>query len=362
MDPAVINVAFCTDKGYVAHLATAMRSMFEHNTAERVQVHVVATDLDNDTKARLDSIAGAFDRHIVFVDVPVDRFSHLGVHAHFSHAIYLRFSLPELVKVAKIIYLDCDLVVETSLRDLWNTDIASFGCAGMPELGERADVTMKRLGITGDSYVNSGILLLNLDYWREHATTARCMEWVEANRNIAFNPDQDAINVVLKGKKVLLSERWNCNPVPNGNLDKLAEFPQRILHFAGPIKPWHRYYDFALIAVYTAYRLKTPWGAGFAPEEPRNVSQSLVVADQLFLALDYREAVIYYNHALRFLLKKETPHSILEHRVLNKAGALALAGDYQNAGDLYRAYFENLGYPIGFRMGLYAYPDLRGQA
>jgi len=58
-----------------------------------------------------------------------------------------------------------------------------------------------RLGIADDAYVNSGIMVLNLDYWREHGVTAKCMQWLESNPEIALLPDQDAINVVLQGAK-----------------------------------------------------------------------------------------------------------------------------------------------------------------
>ena len=48
----------------------------------------------------------------------------------------------------------------------------------------------QRLGI--ERYINSGVLLLNLDYWREHDIEARCIRWLEGNRERATMPDQDA--------------------------------------------------------------------------------------------------------------------------------------------------------------------------
>ncbi len=349
MSLSPIRVALCADANYAPHLATTLQSIFQHNVGADLEVHVLCTDVDAATRARIEQVAHVFGRRLDFHEPDVSSFSHLGIRAHFSHAIYLRLLLPALFPdFDRLIYLDCDLIVETPLADLWATDVADAGCAGMPE-----DAPCLRLGI--QRYINSGVLLLNLDYWRRHDIAGRCIQWLEENREQAMMPDQDAINVVLEGHIVFLAEKWNLNPAANLRPQSLDENPQRILHFAGPYKPWHRYYDFRLADIYRTYREATPWGGEFQLKEPQTAPQALLVAHQLAARDRFPEAYAYFELALRMELAARKLDSMLQMRVVNVARALAGGGEFRQACDLHRASFEQWGYPHDYQGLVYMY-------
>jgi len=348
-----ITVAFCSDMKYVAHLATAIQSLFEYSTKDVLDIYIISTDIDEKSKEKLKIMSKNFSQRISFLDISDKEYAHLTVFGYFSLAIYLRLSLPDLLSSPKIIYLDCDILVETSLSELWEVDISNYGCAGMSER-QNIDFLLK-LGLDGDIYINSGILLLNLDFWRENYVSKKCLEWLSHN-TLSRTPDQDAINVILKNKKLSIDERWNWNPVASGNINNIEMYPQRIFHFAGPHKPWHLYYHFALTKRYMEYRSRSPWAQDFRPVEPVNTMQSIAVADQFFNESMYVEAYKYYKNAL----DSSTIHvkSNFETIVLEKVCKFKEYYKYSDACDLLRAYFKNLGYTVGYSIGPYGYSNI----
>ena len=353
MSLAPISIALCADANYAPHLATTLQSIFQHNRDEDLDVHVICTDDEPTARSRMEQVAHAFGRKLTFHVSGVDGFSHLMVREHFSHAVFLRLLLPEMLPhVSRLIYLDCDLLVEAPLAPLWATDVEGKACAGVKEPGLSG-----RLGVR--DYINSGVLLLNLDYWRRHEVASQCISWLANNREQALMVDQDAINVVLDGQFVFLPQMWNLNSADELGAASLQANPQRVLHFAGPYKPWHLHYDFRLAEIYRGYREATPWGGEYRLKEPETAPQALLVAHQLVGEGRFQEAYGYFELALRDELAWRKLDSLLQMRVVNVARALAGSGEFRQACELQRASFEQWGYPNDYQGQVYAYQQAR---
>ena len=348
-----INVVFCIDKAYVRPLGVTLASLLVNNRGASPRIFVVAPVLDAEDVQRLNAVVQPVGVELAFRQGEDSRVAGLREMQHISRATYYRLLLPEiLADVDKIIYLDCDLVVESDLLELWNTDVTGLGCAGVDEVNTPHG---KRLETELDCYVNAGVLVLNLDYWRRHGVMNTCLEWLAANRERASLLEQDAINVVLHGHKGKIDRRWNLNPGPERSLDTLVQYPQRIIHFAGPHKPWHRYYDFDLQDLYRTYVNLTPWAGSYAPAEPRNAAQSALVANQMHQRGDYAGAARYYQTALEFQLKGRAIGSKLLFDCINGGHRHFNNQDHVSACEHYRSAFEHWGYPITYS-SVYAMP------
>ncbi len=351
-----INVAFCIDTTYTQHLGVAIASLLLHNAAKDVQIYIASSRLDPVDHDRLAGIGTTFGTEIIFEQIPEERVSGFRQHLHLSRAAYYRMLLADiLVHVDKIIYLDCDLVVEADLRELWDTDVTDSGCAGVDE-GNPAQT--RRLGLDPDFYINSGVLVFNLAYWREHDIIVKCLEWVEANPTNNILLDQDAINVVLMGQKKRIDLKWNLNPVPLEDIGVLRQYPEHILHFGGPVKPWHKCYDFQLQAIYRKYLGLTPWAASFTVDEPRNAGQAALVAHQLLAASDFMGACRYYQQAITFRVTSHNLESKLVLDCINGGHRHYNCQDYVSACEHYRSALESWGYPLTYEINIYKMPGL----
>lgn len=90
-------------------------------------------------------------------------------HMHIMLPTYYRLLAAELLpkEVHKVIYLDCDCIVCGDIRGIWDVDLTVKAIAGVKDC--REEIQQRRLGYSLDfDYVNAGVLVYNLDYWREH--------------------------------------------------------------------------------------------------------------------------------------------------------------------------------------------------
>lgn len=106
------------------------------------------------------------------------------------------------------------------------------------------------------NYFNAGVLLINVQYWKENHLYERTLEWgcKELKSEDEDMPDQDALNVVCNKTKVLLPIKYNYliwfqknykniflkyNPEFK-NSAKQAVRNSVIIHFA-TANPWHHF-------------------------------------------------------------------------------------------------------------------------
>ena len=167
----------------------------------------------------------------------------------FSQEIFFRFLLPQLFYgYKKIIYLDCDIIVKSDIAQLYDTNIDHFAIAGVknPSTKMFVEYCKKKLGLSEEKYINSGVLLINIPYWIKNCLPDKsfqiigdCGKWI--------TPDQDIINIVCQDKIYYLPLEWNAinsqnnlyasdisDLIKQNNIVKNA----KILHFAGAKKPW----------------------------------------------------------------------------------------------------------------------------
>ena len=198
-------------------------------------------------------------------DCPIRKNDRVSIVAYFR--ILLSVILPELVR--KVLYLDCDILVLQALENLWAIDIEGYS----------AGVVMDQRG--GDirfcnnldyemslGYFNSGVMLFNLDYWRENNVTSKVLEYISDNPEKLKLWDQDALNYVLRETKLALPFQYN---VQEGfywdelwiakkywaEIYEAAENPV-ILHYT-LCKPWFKECTHPKKELYQKYKSLSPW-------------------------------------------------------------------------------------------------------
>ncbi len=149
--------------------------------------------------------------------------------------------------IHKVLYLDCDIVVNDSLDSLFAMDMGNKSVAGCVDVQHYSADTYERLEYSRDKgYICSGVLMMNLDKWREKELSARITEYSKQNSNKILFPDQDAINYVCQDDKIILSPRFGVL-VPfcrhkefmlehKREMEELMDSPA-IVHYAG-YQPW----------------------------------------------------------------------------------------------------------------------------
>jgi len=161
------------------------------------------------------------------------------------YRIFLPFILGE--EVHRVLYLDSDTVVSGSLKDLFQMNMVGRSLAGCVDLMTLDDEIFERLNYPKSSgYICSGVLLMNLDYFREHGITEKILAYARENASILRYPDQDAINYICRNTKILLPLKYETMNSYFRSEEFVRrykdDFPgmindPRIIHYAG-CPPW----------------------------------------------------------------------------------------------------------------------------
>ncbi len=212
----MIHIACNIDRKYVPHCAVTLVSLFENNPKEAFTVHVVAQDLAANDRDILTALSGKYGNEVRYY-VPdarmLEGFTIRATHNRLSLTTYYRCFLSVLLPedIDRVLYLDCDTVVLGDITPLWRTPLDDHtGVAAVEDTGCK---DLRRYEIlqypAEDSYFNSGVLLVNLAYWREHRIAQACTDYYRAYpERIIFN-DQDLLNSVLHQHKTLVGLQWN---------------------------------------------------------------------------------------------------------------------------------------------------------
>jgi lipopolysaccharide biosynthesis glycosyltransferase len=160
---------------------------------------------------------------------------------HFSAANYLRLLIPEIVSEPKVLYLDSDTLVLSDLGELLSLNMGDNFIAGVvdPVGGQSSKVPR----IQGDTYINSGVLLMDLDKLRSSNFFQECQMIYSKYQGEITWADQCILNKFAEGNKKIIDKKWNTQIFTQSTKSRdfetlLLSTDMAIMHFVGGVKPW----------------------------------------------------------------------------------------------------------------------------
>lgn len=262
-----IPVVFSANNHYVPYLATVIESIIENSSANNsYDIIILNKDICARNQTLIKSMSGACKNFSIrFLDISKyeDKFSGLFLRGHFTIETWFRLLLPEILNnYDKVLYLDADIVVLDDLSKLFKTNIDGkllgachdADTAGLYN-GYESDKkeymdTILKIRKPYD-YFQAGVLLLNLHEFRKQ---------IKVNDMLRFAGsydwqllDQDVLNYLAQGKVTFIDMSWNImydwgdkrlkEIISRAPEELEREYVEarnhpRIVHYAGPDKPW----------------------------------------------------------------------------------------------------------------------------
>ena len=177
-------------------------------------------------------------------------------HYHVTLPTYYRFKLASLLpEIKNILYLDCDVIIQNSLQELFDTNIEQNSVAMVKDVDAKEEE--KRLCIK--NYYNAGIMLINLDFWRKENIEEKLFNYIEENQDKIKWQDQDIINDVLQNSIKELDTKWNYQYFSYEEINEENLKESNILHLSGRFKPWLIPFEHPIYDVYYFYLALTPF-------------------------------------------------------------------------------------------------------
>lgn len=254
-----MNVAYAINEGYVDYCIVSMASLLKNNQKAEVHFHILTDRLSENAIQKLERFVSTEKAVISFHIIHDTDVADLTINDWSKHA-WFRLFLPDKLdeNIGRILYLDTDTIICGDLSELFNMDLENYSLAGCMDYMGFGDGIYKRLGYhESHGYICSGVLVMNLDYFRKHDLSRKIIRYARENPTLIQFPDQDAINFICHTSMKLLSLKYDMLApfftdkefirLHENDVREMLHDP-KIIHYAG-CNPWkkesprHFYYD-----------------------------------------------------------------------------------------------------------------------
>lgn len=279
-----MNIVYIATDSYVSMLGISMFSLLENNKdIKQLNIYILSTDLSQESQIVLQEMADPYRHKLHFIQIGdyQKAFSVETDTSGFHPIVLARLLLTRYLpsEIHTVLYLDCDTIVHDSLDALEPSDFCKtdYAFAAIPEVympsAQKAFIGLEENAV----YYNCGILLINMDYWRQHEL---CQDFVkyytQMNGRLMYN-DQDILNHCCQGHILTLSQTYNFAPVlyyfpyyfirkyqPAYDVSSRAKYKEivrhpSIIHYLGEERPWVHGNFCPYQKVYDSYKAQTPW-------------------------------------------------------------------------------------------------------
>lgn len=250
-----LNVTINTDDKYIQHAMVMLCSLFENNKKHSITVHVLQKCLSKKSHSMLVDLTKKYENIIYFYDVDETPLQGVQFRSNrpLSMAAYYRLLLSSVLpnSIDSVLYLDCDMIVVSDISSIFNIEMDKYPLAASLDNSPYTSHHREQLQLeVGEKTFCSGLMMVNLKYWRDNNCEIGLLEYAKRHRDIVYLHDQDVLNYYFKKKWFALPPKWNRNAydlkVPNYPGYKKFDFYEylyspKIIHFADSfLKPWNK--------------------------------------------------------------------------------------------------------------------------
>ncbi len=239
-----IPVFFSVDDNYAPFLNVTLESITSNASKHN---HYDFYILNNRLKSENKDLLLKFNRDnftINFVNMAEkikDISAILHTRDYYTKAIYYRLFIPTLFpNLDKAIYMDCDIVVQSDVAELFAYDVTNNLLGAIADeavslVPEFQAYTKNCLGIEWNRYFNSGVLVMNLKELRAINFETKFFNALTSYK-LSVAPDQDYLNVICKDRITYIPKIWNKMPFKDSTLN-IKDL--KLIHYNLSYKPWH---------------------------------------------------------------------------------------------------------------------------
>jgi len=268
-DKPIIPVVFSSSAEFIPYFSVTLQSLIEHSV-EHNFYHIILLHAgginENDKNKLALQIANHKNFMLDYYDVSsLQNMNQFFVNNHLSVETYFRLFIPDILPFYdKVLYLDCDMVVQNDVSELYMLDLEGYYLAAAKDLDyigqykmykERKEYTTNVLELqNGLEYFQAGVLVLNLAEFRKNYSVEQMIQ-IALLKKWTFL-DQDVLNHICQGKVQFLPQQWNVvMNWKNDTTERMAILKHAplqlyqeylnarknpyVIHYAGYQKPWN---------------------------------------------------------------------------------------------------------------------------
>lgn len=262
-----MNLLFTLNKNYLPQLIVLLKSIQINNPNEELKIYIISKDLsDEDIKIIYNKVKN--DKMVInLMGFDETLLKGSPTSKRYPLEIYYRLFASQVLpkEVDRILYLDPDIVVIKSLKELYNMDFEGNYFIGATHVrGLLRKFNEIRVSAPKNApYINTGVMLMNISKLREEQDINAVYEYINKHKHKFTLPDQDVL-CGLYGDKVKLVDQLKYNIsdriITFNNLRRKNKIDLNwvkentvIIHYCGRNKPWKKKYSGILGDFYYQY-------------------------------------------------------------------------------------------------------------
>lgn len=251
----IVPIVLAVDHFYAMPLGVTITSILANKKPGSIfKIYILDGGLDTNDKQKLE-IFDQGEVSIEYLKVNTEDFRLFPEKGYLKRSTHYRLIAPEVVGHKKIIYLDCDIIVNTDLVDLYSVDLKNHVIAAARDLSE--DYLKKYFFRPIYRYFNNGVLLIDTKKWKEENILKKFVDFIKNNNFKTRCVNQDIFNHLLEDKCLEIDKSFNFQLDKHQVWDRHAKI--NIFHFVGSRKPWHYIYNNKYKKYFLNYLRLSPW-------------------------------------------------------------------------------------------------------
>ena len=279
------HIVYATDDNFAEILGVSLVSLYENSKdVDDIIVYVLDSGISDENIKKLKSLPKKYSRSDLSFIKATDISKELSMNVNLdrgSLSQYARLFVSSVLpaKLDRVLYLDCDIIINKSISELWNLDIKGKTIAALKDAFSKQ--YRKNIDLEPDDIMfNSGVMLIDLDKWRRENIESKLLEFIRKKNGKIQQGDQGALNAILSKETFCLEPRFNSvtifydfsyeemmvyrKPVdfyPREEIELAVREPS-IIHYTTSFlskRPWYEGCEHRYVAEWFKYKDMSPW-------------------------------------------------------------------------------------------------------
>lgn len=208
------HIVYASDEKFAEIMGVSMVSLFENNRdMEDIVVYILDSGIKSESKVKIEMVCKMFDRALPIWIPAKDISKELNMKITLdrgSLSQYARLFVSSVLpsELSRVLYLDCDIIINQSIYELWNLNLEGKTIGALMDAFSeyyRANIGLK----PSDVMFNSGVMLIDLEKWKKDKVEDELMNFISEHRGVIQQGDQGALNAVLVDDIYCFEPRFN---------------------------------------------------------------------------------------------------------------------------------------------------------
>lgn len=213
-NPDIAHIVYASDDKFAEILGISMVSLYENNKdMENIIVYIMDSGISVSNKKRINSVTGLYNRPSPIWIKAKDISKELNIKVNIdrgSLSQYSRLFISSLLpkNLGRVLYLDCDIIINKPINELWNLNLHDKTIAALQDAFSkyyRVNINLH----TNDIMFNSGVMLIDLEKWKKQKIESKLLRFIIFKNGRIQQGDQGALNAVLSHDVYCFEPKYN---------------------------------------------------------------------------------------------------------------------------------------------------------